>query len=559
MKKIYLFLLMCFAAISLQAQEQLPQWANDLLNQNQGMIDSIYVYLADPKAPDTRTYIIYYNQPTLHERTDGEHFHMRALLTVYNDADPTQSVNHIYCPGYSIPKESLDQPDYTFKISNNQSNVEISKRYHANYFQLEHRYFQYSSPVDCWNNLDPLRAEEAAADFHNFVNAIKKVFKGKYVMSGVSKGGTATLLQHRFYPEDMDIYVPYSAPFFPSDRDTTMQAYWYTQGLSPKYNDWFMSIRKFCLDYIDSVYPIYEKMQGGAETQAKRDTLYGWFLGSIGLVGYEEHSYQDTTTIAIQLNTNDSIMRSKGIGFGDTVCAYMLHKNTINLDSFPQWLDTLRKYPDPQQAPKRQFQAFRSNPFGITYNQWWENNNYNANGYAYQSKCELGYYDLRFDIIYPDEPEKGAMWNKFWKDKYTCMRNFESPFFASLTFDRSLYDATMTTTQQAVKPIVLIYGEDDAWTGAAVKDEYINGTNVRKFIIPGQNHLVRISSNADNAMCDEIRSILDNVLGKPTGIDNMYYNSADKSNTSVRKIIRNGQILIVRDNKTYNLQGQELK
>ena len=51
-------------------------------------------------------------------------------------------------------------------------------------------------------------------DFHNLFGALKKVLKGKWVMSGVSKGGITTLLQHTFYPNDMDIYVPYSAPFF---------------------------------------------------------------------------------------------------------------------------------------------------------------------------------------------------------------------------------------------------------------------------------------------------------------------------------------------------------
>ncbi|MBQ9603124.1 MAG: hypothetical protein IJR42_04875 [Paludibacteraceae bacterium] len=39
-----------------------------------------------------------------------------------------------------------------------------------------------------------------------------------------------TLLQHRLYPDDADVYVPYSAPFFNTDRDTTMQRYWYTNG-----------------------------------------------------------------------------------------------------------------------------------------------------------------------------------------------------------------------------------------------------------------------------------------------------------------------------------------
>ncbi len=562
MKKFYLFFLLCLALTGMQAQEQLPTWAHELYNQNQGVIDSIKLYRANPSAPETRTYAIFYNQPLLHNQPDGAHFPLRALLTVYNDADPTQAVNHVYCSGYSIMQGSVEYPDSLFMLFGTEAPTEIAKRYHANYIQIEHRYFQYSSPAECWKNLDPLTAEEAAADFHNLFTALKKVLKGKYVMSGVSKGGIATLLQHRFYPEDMDIFVPYSAPFFDSDRDTELQHYFFTQGLTPRHNDWLMSIRKFGLDYIEQTYAIYEKMMGGATTQSKRDTIYGYYLASIGRLGHGEHAYLDTATINLQTHKNDSIMKEKGVVFSDTVCAYMVYKNSINLDSFPSWLDTLRKYPDPQQAPVRRMHVVKTEPFGVTYKEWWNNDpvgNPNANGYEYQSKRELGFFDIRFDLIYPDEPEKGAMWNNYWIEKYGCLHNVLSPQFASITFDRSLYDATMQTTQNALKPIVLIYGEDDSWTGAAVKDEFINGTNVRKFILPAQNHNVHFSSNTDRSKCDEIRSILDGILGTPAGVEDIYYKTDNQTDMTIRKILRNGQILILRGNKIYNLQGQEIK
>ena len=42
-------------------------------------------------------------------------------------------------------------------------------------------------------------------------------------MSGCSKGGIATLLQHTFFPNDMDIFVPYVAPFFDTDPELCAQ------------------------------------------------------------------------------------------------------------------------------------------------------------------------------------------------------------------------------------------------------------------------------------------------------------------------------------------------
>ena len=114
----------------------------------------------------------------------------------------------------------------------------------------------------------------------------------------------------------------------------------------------------------------------------------------------------------------------------------------------------------------------------------------------------------------------------------------------------------MTATKTATKPIILIYGEDDTWTGAAVKDEFINGTNVKKFILPAQNHTVSFSSNTDQTQSDAIRAMLDAVLGAPQGIDQLPLQGVEGQ---ARKILRNGQIFILRGDKTYTLTGDEVQ
>ena len=94
MKK-YLFIALCAAAVSLSAQEQLPKWATDLETLNPGLIDSILYYNTDPDAPQTRTYVVYYNQPLKHAQAGSAKFPLRALITVFKDSDPTMAVNHI--------------------------------------------------------------------------------------------------------------------------------------------------------------------------------------------------------------------------------------------------------------------------------------------------------------------------------------------------------------------------------------------------------------------------------------------------------------------------------
>ena len=553
MKK-YLLIALCAVAAQLSAQEDLPQWAYDLWVANPGFIDSIRYYEADAAAPETRTYVIYYNQPLKHAQPQGAHFPLRALITVFKDGDPTKAVNHIYVSGYSIMSAYLAQPESVFATSKDACDAEIAHRYHANFIQIEHRYFQQSAPQNCWTNLDDLRAEEAAADFHNLFEALKKVLKGKYVMSGVSKGGITTLLQHRFYPNDMDIFVPYSAPFFRTDRDTTMQRYWYTTGWNEEYRDMFMNVRRAGIYHNETIFPAYLKMEGGADTKAKTDSIYLFYLDAVGAFGYREHAYSDTLSIRLQMYRNDSIMQAKNVAYGDTVYAYMFQKNTFSLDSFEAWIDTLRKYPEPNQAPavKRQRQHIR--PFGITYNEWWGRDTINAGAYEYQAKRELGYFDHRFDLII-DDAATAVGYNNLWKQEAGCVLNLENPYYRNLTYSPTLYDETMAATQNATKPIVLLYGLDDAWTGAAVKDAFINGTNVRKFILPAQNHGVHFTSDTDKPMCDEIRAILDGVLGAPQDIETITNNQSPITN----KILRNGQIYILRGDKTYTIQGQEVK
>ena len=558
--KFLLLFLLSFAGLYAKAEaETVPQWVFDLWEKNEGLIDSIRVYPTDPEAPHLTTYIIYYNQPMKHAVVGSPHFPMRALLTVDNTVDAINAVNHVYCSGYSIDSNDLVRPNFVFAHTVDGSN-EIAHRYKANNIQIEHRYFQYSAPDKCWEQLDDCRAEEAAQDFHALFDALKKVLKGKWVMSGGSKGGITTLLQHTFFPNDMDIFVPYSAPFFDTDRDYNMQKYWYENGWSKEFLDIFSNIRKNSLRNYEKIFPIYWKMNiGGKEnTEERRDSLFGEYLISIAQFGIDEHCYKDTATIRKQMHINDSIMELKGLAYGDTVYAFMMDRGIYSLDSISKWIDTLRAYPDAKARIMRESVNKRHfRPFGIKREEWFKGETVDGNAYAYQSKCELGYYDIRFDLIC-DDPEDGERWNQFWQEKYGCIRDNSKPFFKTLTFSRALYDQAVETTKNATKPIMFIYGLDDAWTGAAMKDEFINNSNVRKYILPAQNHLVKFTSNTDPVKCTQMLQFLDQVLGSP--VTSIGISAVDnEQKTGYSKVMENGQIYILRNNRKYTMSGVEVK
>ena len=47
---------------------------------------------------------------------------------------------------------------------------------------------------------------------HAVTTAFKNIYPGKWIATGISKGGQTALLYRTFYPDDVDVSVPYVAP-----------------------------------------------------------------------------------------------------------------------------------------------------------------------------------------------------------------------------------------------------------------------------------------------------------------------------------------------------------
>ena len=565
MKKVVLLLALCLMGMGVKAQQSLPQWAQDLVTQNPGVIDSVRMipvnvdsleeWLMSMSDLVTRSYLVYYHQPRKHSEPSGEQFPLRAVIIVYNDANPTTATNVLTIGGYSLSSGLAEMPDIFVAKDDKSALFEIAGRYHGNCIMPEYRYFQYSSPVRCYEKLEDLRSEEAAEDFHNLIEALKKVLKGKWAVTGGSKGGTATLAQHAFHPEDADIFVPYVAPFFNTTKDTAMAHYWYNNGWNKEYLDMFMNMRKTMLFRMDTIYPIYYQL---IKTEEITDNeVYGSYLANTALFGYEEHVSQDTAFIRKTIAYNSSVMNTYNVKeYNDTVYAIMLKNDMFQLKYFGDNLTWLRDSVN-NQAPScpRGMRRVGRSPRSVPESEWWGGGviGKSEKAYEYQAKTELGYYDFRLDQIVGQEV--GPAWNAVYKQYVGNMMDFTSPCFKDFPFDPSLYNRMMTTTQSATKPIVFIYGEDDCWTGAAIKDEFVNGTNVKKFILPAQNHYATFSANTDMAKSNAIRAILDGVFGDPQGIESFSAEPVKRG----EKIFRDGQLLIIRDGRTYNVLGTEIK
>lgn len=90
---------------------------------------------------------------------------------------------------------------------------ELAKLFDGNQLTIEHRFFDKSVPA---GNIpwEYLTIKQAATDHHEIIQAIRKNLypASKWITTGISKGGQTTLFHRYFYPEDVDISVPYVAP-----------------------------------------------------------------------------------------------------------------------------------------------------------------------------------------------------------------------------------------------------------------------------------------------------------------------------------------------------------
>ena len=140
-------------------------------------------------------YVTYFTQPLDHDRPELGNFRQRVIVSHVGFDRPTVIVTEGYGAGYAL------SPRYR---------EELSKMFNTNMIFVEYRYFLESTPEP--RDWQYLTAESSADDLHAVFKAFKKIYPGKWISTGISKGGQTTMLYRTFYPDDVDISVPYVGP-----------------------------------------------------------------------------------------------------------------------------------------------------------------------------------------------------------------------------------------------------------------------------------------------------------------------------------------------------------
>ncbi len=165
-------------------------------------------------------YELMITQPVDHNNTNGAKFNQKVYLLHRGENNPTVLALEGYAAGFNRP-------------------YELTRILNANQILVEHRYFGKSVPekID-WNFLT---VKQSADDHHAIVELFKRVYNSKWVSTGISKGGQTTVFFKRFYPNDVDVAVPYVAPMNYSMEDPRINQFLKTVGSD--------DCRKKILDY----------------------------------------------------------------------------------------------------------------------------------------------------------------------------------------------------------------------------------------------------------------------------------------------------------------------
>lgn len=136
-------------------------------------------------------YVLKIRQPLDHGNPSGKTFTQKIILSHKDFSSPMV----ISTEGYAAFRNYVTEPAAILN---------------ANQVIVENRFFNESKPDSLeW---EYLTSEQCAADLHHITTILKNLYNGKWVSTGISKGGQTCLFYRYYYPEDVNATIAYVAP-----------------------------------------------------------------------------------------------------------------------------------------------------------------------------------------------------------------------------------------------------------------------------------------------------------------------------------------------------------
>ncbi len=402
----FLLLFLC-VTVSLSAQNNLLQKLNKISA------------ITEVKQLETTVfpekYVTYFTQPLDHRHPEKGSFRQRIIVSHVGYDRPTVLVTEGYGATYAL---------------NPQYREELSKLLNANMIFVEYRYFLESTPDP--KDWQYLTAENSADDLHAITTTFKNIYSGKWIATGISKGGQTTLLYRTFYPDDVDISVAYVAPL--------------------------------CYAAEDGRHEPFLRRVSTAEDRKK----------------VKDFQLETLKRKATLLPVFEKYCQDKGYNFRvpiEEIYDYSVLEYSF---AFWQW-GTPISYIPPVTASDEKILAHLlsiSEPSYFTSNS-------GETSFFVQAARELGYYG--YDI----HPFKKYLSIKSSKGYLHRMMLPEE--LKDMSFDKTLSRKIKKYLKENDPKMIFIYGENDPWTAAGVtwlKEK----KNIHVFIQPGGSHRARINT-----------------------------------------------------------------
>lgn len=372
------------------------------------------------------TYDLMIKQPLDHQHPEKGYFSQLVQLRHRGFDKPTVIETH----GYQLTRDRN----------------EVEKILDANDIGVEYRFFGKSVPDSMqW---EYLTIEQATADLHAINQLFRQIYKGKWISTGISKGGQTTLYYKYFYPEDVDVAIPYVAPIDNNLEDTRIYTFLDTIG-TPECRQKLFNFQKFLLMNEDKVMEKLKWYSKGAKLKFN-------YIGSVG-AAFEYAVLEYSFSFWQWGRSCDSIPTNNSI---DSYLEELLKSSNISFFSDAE----MDKY-----AP-----------------------------HYYQAAAQTGYYS--YNIV----PFKKYI-KHFTSNPSAIFPSRSAKFQPSTGI---LNEKLQAWLKEKGNNILYIYGGIDAWSAARVLVS--DQVNSKSFLIPGANHRsARIKNLPDNMMQEFSQRIKD--------------------------------------------------
>ena len=333
--------------------------------------------------------------------------------------------------------------DYAF--NNPKYMEELTKILDANMLFVEYRYFSGSMPKPC--NWEYLTVANSMTDYHNIITSFKPYYSGKWASTGISKGGSTSIFLRAYYPEDLDVSVPYVGPLSCAVEDGRHESF--LEQVSTKENR--DAIRAYQIEMFERkerMMPLFDAycLEKNLVFRVPTSIIYDLLV-----LEYQFSMWQWGTPVSTipALDSEDKVLMEYFIKMCDP--DYFSADNKIN-SFFVQAVKDFGYY------------GYYIEPF-----------------HKYVNAEDIEGYLKR--VLLPEE-------------------------FADVKFDDSNYRFVTDYYTENDPKVIMIYGEVDPWTASGVtwlRDR--NKENIKIFVQPGGSHKARILNMPEN-MRNEILELL---------------------------------------------------